>query len=1020
MRRTIPEAAPRRGRPKTGAVSAAAALAVVAGLLQFTSAPAVAAGAGDMPSVTLPGAHREAPRRAYMVAADDSGYLSVPNGNSVRWIGRDGSARVTNYDSERVYNGGLGLEKIPQTPPTRNVYEIRRYATGKVTRFTLAAGDRSTGVFAENRLLVSRKVAGKWTLHLLEVPASGGQPVDRTVTGVADDFNPPSPLSSGATSDERGGMFEYTTDDGKYTRYTVLLDFATASLTYVPRAGSYFSQVPRLAGDKVNFYAYDEVARTFRLYVVDREHPEVPGRLLDVQQDQAGDARTIGDWVVYHGGAKDGILAVPITGGPARTLLAASYGGFVDAGDGSFLVAGGTDAEHWAVQHLTLGSDGAPVVKPMSPLPPVSVYEAGGVAVDQGRVLLGTERKDGFQPYLSTDLTATALTLSAGGTLTAAPPQNLGDLGYDESSPTYHVNCYDECLRFTGTGEGTVPHPEEWLSGIVAASGPYTVTQESVNDKYVSKGKEVLASGTWPAATLWGDTLWTAAKDSRGKPVFDRFSLPSMRKLGSLPSTGSCLPSDLQVVGRYVYWSCGPDKQAVVYDQVKRTTQNVPKGYARLADGYLVSQDDKAGKLLITYLKGAVPAARVGTKELAPLPSPLYAPADRRGRFWNVDRFGGPVAYLTASGDVTVKWPKVTASPLAATAATVPTSIDLRQGGTFDGVWHLSQPVATWKLTVTTTAGAVVRTFTGGRAHGKIAVTWDRRAENGTQVRAGTYRVTLTARTANGTPRNAVIYDKPLTVRPVDRHDFGRDGIGDLLAFDGGDHLTIQPGTGSGTFDSANKVVDDSWYRWSAFVPFGDPSGDACNGVLVRDLAGQLDRYDGTCGKAFTLNGPHHAVGTGFNQYDVLTSPGDLTGDGLADLVARDKAGVLWRYSSDGDGGLTERVELVGGLGGYTRLIGAGDLNRDGIGDMVGLDSAGALWRWLGDGKGGFGPRARIAGGISVKALAVPGDLTGDGRPDLVGLDSAGALWRWNGTATATFGTKTRVATGWTGYKNLY
>jgi len=130
-----------------------------------------------------------------------------------------------------------------------------------------------------------------------------------------------------------------------------------------------------------------------------------------------------------------------------------------------------------------------------------------------------------------------------------------------------------------------------------------------------------------------------------------------------------------------------------------------------------------------------------------------------------VDRFGGPVAYLTASGAVTVKWPQVTASPLAATDATVPTSVAPRQGGAFKGVWHLNRPTATWQLTVTNSAGAVVRTVTGGRAHGKVTAVWDGRAANGALVRTGTYRVKLTARTANGTPRNAVIYDKPLVVR---------------------------------------------------------------------------------------------------------------------------------------------------------------------------------------------------------------------------------------------------------------
>ncbi len=155
-------------------------------------------------------------------------------------------------------------------------------------------------------------------------------------------------------------------------------------------------------------------------------------------------------------------------------------------------------------------------------------------------------------------------------------------------------------------------------------------------------------------------------------------------------------------------------------------------------------------------------------------------------------------------------------------------------------------------------------------------------------------------------------------------------------------------------------------------MPFGDLSGDACNDLLVRDSAGRLTRYDGTCGKAFTPKTPHRLIGTGFGGYNALTSPGDLTGDGRADLIARDKAGVLWRYSADDKGGLAARVRLVAGQGGYTRLVGAGDMNGDGIGDMVGLDRAGVLWRWLGNGKGAFGSRVRIAGGSASTRWLYP------------------------------------------------
>lgn len=104
---------------------------------------------------------------------------------------------VPSQASAIARTGGLGLEKAAGTA---NAYDIRRYATNKVTRFSLRAGDQVTEVFAENRLLVARQAGGKWTLHLLEIPAGGGQLVDRPVTGVADDF---SGLVYHATSDER-------------------------------------------------------------------------------------------------------------------------------------------------------------------------------------------------------------------------------------------------------------------------------------------------------------------------------------------------------------------------------------------------------------------------------------------------------------------------------------------------------------------------------------------------------------------------------------------------------------------------------------------------------------------------------------------------------------------------------------------------------------------------------------------------------------------------------------------------
>ncbi|WP_405991925.1 FlgD immunoglobulin-like domain containing protein [Streptomyces sp. NBC_00986] len=121
-----------------------------------------------------------------------------------------------------------------------------------------------------------------------------------------------------------------------------------------------------------------------------------------------------------------------------------------------------------------------------------------------------------------------------------------------------------------------------------------------------------------------------------------------------------------------------------------------------------------------------------------------------------MDRFGGPVAYLTDAGDVTVKWPRVATFPLAVIATDSPAAVDLRaDGGQYTGVWHLSRPAAGWKLTITAGSGKTVRTLTGGRADGRISATWDGTGTDGGKVPTGTYRWTLTARAAAPTGKSA-------------------------------------------------------------------------------------------------------------------------------------------------------------------------------------------------------------------------------------------------------------------------
>lgn len=746
---------------RTLTTAVAAALALGAGLLGTVAPAAVAAPAADapasMPTATLPGERMALPRASGIVAADGSGYLSArearfPDGE-LTWVADDGR-KVEHLPGAHAFNGGHGLERVPGT----NSYRVRHYATGKTVRFDLPATDTATEIFAADRLVTLRRSSTGNTLHLWEVPAGGGAPVARLISGVPGDMGP---AVYTPASDSRGAAFWWKPVGGGAWR-TALLDFATARVTLVPSDGFGLLEYPRLSGDKVVFMAVDEKFDVSNAYVIDRNHPERPGTLitsLDGVTDWHTEMAVVGDWLVYMkpDDERHEVRAVPLSGGPARTVLERSRGVFVTAEDGSLLVEGGTDAAHWAVHRVTPGADGVPTPATRVELPPVSEWEVGGFAVDQGRLLLAGEDTQGTDWFPGTRLYSSDLTLSTDGKLTATAPADRGDLGYwvpgdgsgDPGSSGYYQSCYGPCLRLTGTGEATIAHERHDVPNVVAAAGRYSVVRHFATRQEVRDGTKVLKTTGEQAAALWGNTLWTPGSTPG---TVNAVSLPSLTSTGTESVGASCTPAELQVVGRWIYWSCGPGKDAGVYDRATKRRIDVPGGYAQLADGYLVSQDDTARKLMITYFPGAVPEDRAGTHEFAPLPFAMHAPQDKRGRYWAVDRFGGPVAHLGASGDAVVSWPKVTTSPLAVIAKSAPAKLNTSAGTGWKGDWHTSKPTSAWKLTLARTGDdTVVRTFTGGLTRGKIAVAWDGKAANGTTVKPGTYRWTLTAQPTDRT-----------------------------------------------------------------------------------------------------------------------------------------------------------------------------------------------------------------------------------------------------------------------------
>ncbi|MFF2775176.1 FG-GAP repeat domain-containing protein [Streptomyces sp. NPDC058052] len=145
-------------------------------------------------------------------------------------------------------------------------------------------------------------------------------------------------------------------------------------------------------------------------------------------------------------------------------------------------------------------------------------------------------------------------------------------------------------------------------------------------------------------------------------------------------------------------------------------------------------------------------------------------------------------------------------------------------------------------------------------------------------------------------------------------------------------------------------------------------------------------------------------IGKGWNIYTHVLSPGNLGGAKEADLIALDKAGVLWSHLSYPDGRLSSRTRVGGGWGQYTELAGQGDLTGDGRADIVARDTVGVLWLYKGTGdyKAPFAGRTKIGHGWNAydRLLSI-GDMDEDGKVDLLARKKTGEMLRYSGTGDA-------------------
>ncbi|MGZ4745595.1 MAG: FG-GAP repeat domain-containing protein [Oryzihumus sp.] len=144
-----------------------------------------------------------------------------------------------------------------------------------------------------------------------------------------------------------------------------------------------------------------------------------------------------------------------------------------------------------------------------------------------------------------------------------------------------------------------------------------------------------------------------------------------------------------------------------------------------------------------------------------------------------------------------------------------------------------------------------------------------------------------------------------------------------------------------------------------------DFSGDGHADLIARTPTGVLYLYRGNGAGGFL--GPRTVLGTGWQIYDRLFSPGDFTGDRHPDLLARVKGGALYLYKGNGAGGFLGSRTLIGtGWNMFDKVFGLGDFSGDGKADLMGRTPAGYLYLYRGNGAGGFLSRTVIGTGWTV------------------------------------------------------
>lgn len=1011
------------------AVCTAVTIGMTSGLGAAGAQPAAAAEPAPTPAHTVFQSDRYVPRGSSLLSAGTQGYLRQVDGTQgLLWTRySDGqTTQVSGLDGIPGYPGYAGMGSDTVAVRQTGAVELRGMADGSVRQLPLATGSTYLGTYGETVVTYGESGSGgeigALSLHRLESDGSVAVQQVTTPPGVRISHDP-------LAADDRTVVFQYA--DASSSARLGLLSIDRGTFTPGPEVPETGVTVA-VSADRLAWYAAGQPIRIAPL-ADPTAQPEtraltaVPpvaaatGKVSSLAF--AGDSVVVAREVVGTPGAPAytrgmPLLAVPKSGLAVQTLLAHADGELVTKPGGDLLTTGGPDAAHWAVRRLTGGFWQQLVDIAPEPAQIRQISLANGT-------LATNEADSGSRPQFATRrVTAQSGALAVGAPASPdfadGPVEGPWSTGNGRSIKTTwspegaSVTSLD---KDDDAGSFTVPSQQ---ATVVDVTGRYAIVngtdpvQQYVGDLDDPQGLKPIRTRPVTAASVWGSTLYSASATAGTVNSENLQTGARSSYLTGIP----CVIKELQVVMPWIYWSCGPDGEAGVVNSYTPNRFRVPSGEALLGDGYLVRHDKAAGKLLLTaFDDNKVDEPRT----VGDLPGTA---ANQRGVTWTVDKFGGPVAYVAEDKKIHLAPSGVPVHLFKPLEADFSARVTVGEAS-WSGRWLMSRPVARWQVAVRDAlTGTVVRTLSGDAPGGVIEASWDGRTVTGEDLPNGNYIFTLTATpqvsglAGSYTVSGPVTLSKGLVAR--------RDHVGTPLPDSVGDLLTLSA-TGEFVFHHgeaaafSGTTAGSGWSTSAFAVPFGDVNGDRCNDVLVRLGTGELRSYRPGCGEPLNGQAVFTSVGTGWGQYDVLTSPGDMNGDGRTDLVARQtETGDIYFYAGAAGGGFAARVRIGTDWKLYTKVLGVGDITGDGRPDLLAHDADGGLWRYDGVGNGTFKARTAVfsAWGRGYDAIVGVGDLNSDGKPDLAARDRSGNLYRHSGNGAGSFGISVQIAVGgWAGLK---